>query len=516
VRITFLGHAGLFVETRHGTVLCDPWFTPAYFESWFPFPRNDTLDPERFARPDYLYVSHLHRDHFDPEWIARHVDTRARVLLPDFTVPYLEDSLRALGFTSFVRTDNAEPIDLEGLEVTIIAMNAPADGPLGDSALVLGDGTTRVLNQNDARPGDVPLLQRLGPYDGHFLQFSGAIWYPVAYDFPPDEKERLAREKRINQMARARQYVEWVGAAHVFPSAGPPCFLDAALEHLNDLDGEPTNIFPDQTVFLAELADHHLSGHLVVPGTVIELDGPRAHVDHPSVDVAHEPFAAKGPYLQRYRADWNDWMVERRRGWAVREHDVVAELAEWFEPLLTAAPITSAGIGGVVALEWEHAPGTGVAIDFVDSAVRPWTGEPAVYRVTLDRRLVESCIERHDDDWVNSLFLSCRFTAHRDGPFNEHVMTFFKALSPDRVAHIEASHRAARRADEHFDHDGWRVQRWCPHRQADLARFGEIEGTRLTCALHHWQWDLVTGRCITSDDPDKQLHCERVDESRPG
>ena len=49
VRITFLGHAGLFVETRHGSVLCDPWFTPAYFGSWFPFPRNDRLDPERFA-----------------------------------------------------------------------------------------------------------------------------------------------------------------------------------------------------------------------------------------------------------------------------------------------------------------------------------------------------------------------------------------------------------------------------------------------------------------------------------
>ncbi len=73
MRITFLGHAGLFVETRHGSVLCDPWFTPAYFGSWFPFPRNDRLDPAEFGRPDFLYVSHLHRDHFDPEFLGRHV-----------------------------------------------------------------------------------------------------------------------------------------------------------------------------------------------------------------------------------------------------------------------------------------------------------------------------------------------------------------------------------------------------------------------------------------------------------
>jgi len=48
MRVTFLGHAGLFVETRGGSVLCDPWFTPAYFGSWFPFPRNDGLDPAPF------------------------------------------------------------------------------------------------------------------------------------------------------------------------------------------------------------------------------------------------------------------------------------------------------------------------------------------------------------------------------------------------------------------------------------------------------------------------------------
>ena len=90
MRITFLGHVGFFVETRGGSVLCDPWFTPAYFGSWFPFPRNDGLDPERFSSPDYLYISHLHRDHFDPAWLAAHVDRRARVLLPEFGVPYLE------------------------------------------------------------------------------------------------------------------------------------------------------------------------------------------------------------------------------------------------------------------------------------------------------------------------------------------------------------------------------------------------------------------------------------------
>ena len=60
--------------------------------------------------------------------------------------------------------------------------------------------------------------------------------------------------------------------------------------------------------------------------------------------------------------------------------------------------------------------------------MRSGRGEPYVYKIDVDRPLIEALVDDHVEDWVNSLFLSCRFTAHRDGPFNEFVMTFFKAL----------------------------------------------------------------------------------------
>jgi UDP-MurNAc hydroxylase len=66
VRVTCTGHAGLFIETAHGSILCDPWRSPAYFASWFVFPDNAAVAFEELA-PDYLYLSHLHRDHYDPE-----------------------------------------------------------------------------------------------------------------------------------------------------------------------------------------------------------------------------------------------------------------------------------------------------------------------------------------------------------------------------------------------------------------------------------------------------------------
>ena len=38
MRVTGLGHAGMFVETRGGSILCDPWVSPAFFG--LPLARN--------------------------------------------------------------------------------------------------------------------------------------------------------------------------------------------------------------------------------------------------------------------------------------------------------------------------------------------------------------------------------------------------------------------------------------------------------------------------------------------
>jgi len=99
VKITSLGHAGLFIETHHGSILCDPWFNPAYFASWFPFPSNEDIDLEQIRYPDYLYLSHLHRDHFDAQFLREHVWKEASVLLPDYPLDQQFRARRPWGIT---------------------------------------------------------------------------------------------------------------------------------------------------------------------------------------------------------------------------------------------------------------------------------------------------------------------------------------------------------------------------------------------------------------------------------
>jgi len=498
LKITFLGQAGLFIETRHGSILCDPWFNPAYFASWFPFPSNEEVDREKLSRPTYLYVSHMHHDHFDPQFLSEHVWKEAIVLLPDYPLDLLERSLRELGFTKFIHTKNAQAIEVDGLRFMIMAMAAPIDGPLGDSSLMVDDGETRILDQNDSRPIDLDLLNSFGPFDAHFVQFSGAIWYPMVYQFPEKMMQALGRKKRENEMARALRYIREIGASFVVPSAGPPCFLDDHLFSFNDFDRDPVNTFPDQTVFIEYMQANGLdNGRLMIPGTVGTLTKEAFTIEHPFPDAQVQAiFSDKRTYLEAYRARQQPVIDAQKASWPRGQVDILASLRDWFEPLMEIADLTAVGINGRVLIDCDVQQ---IVLDFHTRRVYAWRDEEWDYRFHIDRALLEYCIIRHEEDWINQIFLSCRFEAQRKGAYNEYVYNFFKCLTPERLQYAEGYYSEKTAVQQLWESNGYRIQRRCPHLKADLTRFAKIENGVLTCTMHGWQFELATGHCLTSE-----------------
>ncbi|HZS76598.1 MAG TPA: Rieske 2Fe-2S domain-containing protein [Ktedonobacteraceae bacterium] len=498
MKITFLGQAGIFVETRYGSILCDPWFNPAYFASWFPFPSNEKVDREAISRPTYLYLSHLHHDHFDPQFLRDEVWKEATVILPDYPLNLLERRLRELGFTKFLFTKNTVPVEVDGLRFMVMAMTAPIDGPLGDSTLLIDDGEVRLLNQNDSRPIDLDMLNSFGPFDAHFVQFSGAIWYPMVYRFPEKMMQALGRKKRENEMARALRYIREIKATHVVPSAGPPCFLDDHLFSFNDFDRDPTNTFPDQTVFIEYVQANGLdNGRLMIPGTVGILTKDSFTIEHPFPDEEVQAiFTNKRAYLEAYRERQKPVIEALKASWPRGQVDILSSLRDWFEPLMEIADLTAVGINGRVVIDCDVQQ---IVLDFHTRKVYAWNGEEWDYRFHIDRALLEYCILHHEEDWINQIFLSCRFEAERKGAYNEYVYNFFKCLSPERIQYAEGYYSEKSSVQQLWESHGYRIQRRCPHLKADLARFGKIENGVLTCTMHGWQFELATGRCLTSE-----------------
>ena len=515
MKVTSIGHAGMLIETSGGSILCDPWFEPAFFGSWFPFPRNDRLSNDlrhRIEHADFLYVSHLHGDHHDEPWLTEHLRRDIPILLPGFPTREQQRTLAALGFTEFIRTvDTVETEIAPGLTVAIHIESSITDGPGGDSALVVMADDAIVVDQNDCRTTDLGQLRAHGPVDLHWLQFSGAIWYPMVYEMDEAAKKAACDAKVAAQFARAMRYVEKIGARAIAPSAGPPCFLDPDLFGLNVIDGTEASIFPDQTVFLQMLDEAGFDGVMNIPGTEIDLDG-GLRVRHPAPQSEVDAiFTHKRAYLERYQVDWMPWLDDMKAGWNPPSTDMLQTLRSWWEPLLEMAPTIRSQVGANVVLR-AMAPADGSAeqldilIDFPAGEVRAHAGEPFAFRFDVDRRLVETVVAQRAVDWSNSLLLSCRFVAWREGEFNEYVYNFLKSLSRERMKRAEAE---AVRKVAPFDPDAadaepdirigeYVVQRRCPHRNADLEAFGEVDGDEFVCTLHGWRFDCATGACITS------------------
>jgi UDP-MurNAc hydroxylase len=510
MRATSIGHAGILIETRTVSILCDPWFVPAFFGSWFVFPRNDQLSDdllERIERADFLYVSHLHADHHDEPWLTTHLRREIPILLPGYPTREQQRTLEQIGFNNFVRTvDGVETEIAEGVTIAIHTETSITDGPGGDSALVVSADGARIVNQNDCRTADLEALGAHGPVDLHWLQYSGAIWYPMVYDMPVDLKRRLVDEKVESQFARAMRYVDALGARAVVPSAGPPVFLDDDLFHLNRITGDELSIFADQTSFMNRLESSGPDGILVIPGTEIEIANDAIDVSHP---ISHDDVAAifdeKETYLRKYQADWRSWLTDLKSTWHPPTTDLIGTLQQWWQPLLEIAPTLRSAVGANCLIS------TGedrLIIDFPAGEVREFNDDTYSFSFDIPRALVETVVAQRAVDWSNSLFLSCRWAGWREGDFNEYLYNFFKSLSVERMRRAEAE--VLRKlnpptiTEAQIELGGYLMQRRCPHRNADLTVFGEIEsgpnGDELVCTLHGWRFDCETGRCLTADE----------------
>jgi len=501
MRITGLGHAGMFIETAGGTILCDPVVKSSFYGSWFVFPDNRALDWERFAAADYLYISHRHRDHFDPWLLQNLVRKDIEVLLPDYPTDELEQDLRRLGFDNITYTRAGEIIERGPLRMMITPLRAPSDGPIGDSSLSVDDGTASILNQNDSHPLDLEKLLAFGKPEAYFTQFSGAIWWPMVYDLPQEAKVNFAHLKREAQHKRAMFYIERVDAPHVYPMAGPPMFLRDELFRYNGLGEHNDSIFTDQAQFLARMKEEapQYAGHVFIPGTVVTIqDGEQTVEQTLYTDAEIERmFTDKWGYLEEQRASRQDEIraEEASRAPIMAPAEMLAAIKEWWEPLLRRARTIRNGVGGNVRFRIGELD---MVVDFPKAKVREYAGEECLYWYTIPADLVSTNIAEHEIDWSNSIFLSMQFAVGRSGKFNEFLTTFLKCLSRDRIEYVENWYAEQTDQSEEIQLEDWVVQRRCPHLRADLSKTGKVEDGVLTCSLHDWKWDLASGRCLTS------------------
>jgi UDP-MurNAc hydroxylase len=519
MEITYLGHAGFLVETADAVVVTDPWLSPegAFDSSWMQLPRNHHLADrvrgtlEDGSRQRFLFISHEHRDHFDPAFLASVQDKRGiTVVLGRFKRRALQHHLEAMGFERVVVLADGDRLPIPGGYLRLFLTDS---GLNRDSALLVRAGGQSFLDLNDCKVHDrLPrIMQEEGSIDVFTAQFSGAIWHPTCYEYEKGAYEATSRKKLMSKFEAVARALETVKPRAFLASAGPVCFLDPELQHLNF---EKVNIFPRAAQFYAYLA-RRLKGSTTrlmdpMPGDRLEV-GALALEASGTERFTEQTYEA---YVRAYAKDMEPLFRSRRKNLLQAEVDVIfGRLRRELEDKLAGLTLHRR-VGVPLYVGLTERPGQLMRVDFptrtveLVEAVRE---EPRyVFRVSaadvvkvLDRKLT----------WEDFM-LSFRLRLSRTPDNYDAVLHGFLAgEAEDMAAFCDTVREAEARKDERITVSAggqtYAVRRFCPHQGADMAEAWVEEGRYLVCPRHRWQFDLQNGGLCTANPTTLEAHpCE--------
>jgi UDP-MurNAc hydroxylase len=236
MKFTILSHAGLAVEHRGVRVVCDPWLIGScYWRSWWNFPEPD---PElvRGLAPQFIYLTHLHWDHFHGPSLKKLFDPKTTILVPKVPTRRMIDDLHWLGFENIREIPHGQKVPLgEDFELTSYQFGVGVDS----GAVISGGGHT-LFNCNDCKFFGLPLRQIMRDYpriDFILRSHSSASPVPLCIEgheklLPPGDGSHDSAE----QFARCTVYT---GARYAIPFASNHCFLHPETIHFNSAATTP-------------------------------------------------------------------------------------------------------------------------------------------------------------------------------------------------------------------------------------------------------------------------------------
>ncbi len=239
MEVSFLRGATIILSDGNRRLICDPWLEDGiYYGAWAHYPPF-TEEDWRHHSPtdvDYIYISHVHPDHFDPQTLKRF--SGQKVIIHKYVGPFLKRKIEALGF-EVVELENGAVFEM-GNQFNIRVFAADDCDPTKcgvffrcapgvrsaqlDSLAVITTPTCTIANVNDCPWG---LGDKLAAKLGNEYDFDLAcIAYALAGATPHCFKMRqvdVARQARARCGAGLMLLRNWANALkvkNVLPFAG--------------------------------------------------------------------------------------------------------------------------------------------------------------------------------------------------------------------------------------------------------------------------------------------------------
>jgi UDP-MurNAc hydroxylase len=369
MKFTILSHAGLAVEHDGVSIVCDPWLMGScYWRSWWNFPEpNPDLINE--LKPQFIYLTHLHWDHFHGPSLKKFFDRKTAIIVPKTCTLRMIRDLEWLGFRNVIEVPHGGSVRLG----SDFELHSYQFGLGVDSAAVIAGGGCTLFNCNDCKFFGLPLAQIMRDHptiDFIFRSHSSASPIPYCIEnyaslFPPDDSSYDSAD----QFARCALHV---GARHAIPFASNHCFLHAETRSFNATATTPE---------LAQRCFTRFADRIGVRTECVVMPPGSSWSDRQGFHITPFDFSRREEYV--------DQMLERHSATLARQYALEAEAVAdfgafkaYFDGLLQSTP-------GVVRRRYL----TLLAFRVRDSnGVQQWLVDPATRRVSEVGALPEDCI----------------------------------------------------------------------------------------------------------------------------
>ncbi len=199
MKIEFINHACIRVETAGRNLLCDPWLEGRILnDSWNLLSASAPVD---FSQIDYIWISHEHPDHLHFPSLKKIPDEdkqRIKVLTQKHGSSRVADAISKMGFKFVVELPLMQWIPLApGLEVYCASIG------MTDSCLAVRSEGRTIFNLNDCIVNDKTLRflkSKIGKIDFLFMQFSFAIWAGNESDEIGEATRKIRQLKIANEI----------------------------------------------------------------------------------------------------------------------------------------------------------------------------------------------------------------------------------------------------------------------------------------------------------------------------
>ena len=281
MKIEYISHACLLIDTGDVRIATDPWFAgPAYSQQWYVFPKP--VNPSAVETANVIAISHGHEDHFHSKTLRGLANKSARVFYPYGWFGGAKEFIHSLGFAKVTEAVSWRKYSVsKDTSITYVANGH-------DNIMVIESGEEVLVDVNDALHSEAQgtidffiaeIRNRWPRIDVLFCGFGGASYFPNMLHVAGKDDQSIGA---VREQLFAHNFCRVVAGLQprlAVPFAADFALLAPAESWINEVRFPRSRMKDYFDSHFADAAGREQRIEVMYPGDV--LDGDRLTTDSP-------------------------------------------------------------------------------------------------------------------------------------------------------------------------------------------------------------------------------------------